>query len=115
MPETKQASPLDWKTELFRMMIGQGPAFVTMAIMLWILTAAIKDFVKVEIPKHIAAINAGYEKINTENAIANSIRDKHHSESLKTQQETFLKALEHYQNIVKLRIQEEKQTPTPLP
>lgn len=75
--------PFDWKTELLRMAIGQGPAFVVMAVVLWYLSEAVKDFVKVEIPRHITTINRGYEKINQDNIEANRKQTEKYTESIK--------------------------------
>ena len=85
----KVSHPIDWKAELIRMGIGQGPAFVVMVAMLWIMTTAIKDFVKVEIPKQIKAINEGYVRINDDNLKAQKEMVEKYSESIKYLSDTF--------------------------
>lgn len=89
MATEKAASTFDWKTELVRMGIGQGPAFVVMVVMLWILTSAIKDFVKIEIPKHIEAIKLGYKDIAEMNNKTNLEVAKLNATTIKYLSDTF--------------------------
>ena len=49
------------------MAIGQGPAFVVMAVVLWFGSEAVKDFVKIELPKNVKVFAESYERINQDN------------------------------------------------
>lgn len=79
----------DIKTRVLESLLKSGVTSFILALLLFWFVGTVKDMITVEVPKHLAIIQAGYDKINTQNNEANRARDVRYAETLKLLSERF--------------------------
>jgi hypothetical protein len=102
------AEAKDIKTRILESLLKSGITSVILTLLLLWIMGFVKDVLVVEVPKHLAIIQAGYEKISKDNIEANKAIATQHTEIAKLLSERFDLSVQKLETKLDRLIQENK-------
>lgn len=98
----------DIKTRILESLLKSGVTSAVLTLLLLWIMGFVKDVLVIEVPKHLAIIQAGYEKINSDNNEANKVMSVRHAEIVKLLSDRFDLSIQKIETKLDRLIQENK-------